>query len=1062
MPLPRWPDGTPAALEERLLEQWGAEDLFHEIQRRAKGSPPFVFYEGPPTANGRPGIHHVFARTIKDLICRFHAMRGRRVTRIAGWDTHGLPVEIEVEKQLNLSGKQEIEVYGIEQFNALCRKSVFTYQSEWERLSDRIAFWLDYDHPYITCSNDYIESVWWLLARLYDRGLLSRGHRVLPYCPRCGTVLSSHELALGYEDVVTRSVYITLPLQDDPTRKLLVWTTTPWTLISNVAVAVNPDLDYREYDLGPVRLIVAADRAGAIPLGSAPRETGLDGLGPSASLADVPAERVRTFRGRELVGQRYQRPFDVVPLPEDRDAEVVVAGSFVSATEGSGLVHLAPAFGADDYAAGQSEGLAFVNPVAADGTFSGTSWPELEGALVTAPDTNERIIGQLKASGTWHATESYEHSYPHCWRCQSHLIYDARDSWFVRTSAVKERLLARNADVRWHPPEVGTGRFGEWLANNVDWALSRERYWGTPLPVWVCDADPDHVVVVASYRQLADHWGQALPPDFDPHKPFIDALTWPCACGGTMRRTPEVIDTWFDSGAMPYAQWHYPFEHEEAFAEHFPADFICEGIDQTRGWFYSLLAIAVTAFDQAPYRNVVVNELVLDSDGQKMSKSRGNVVDPWDVIHEFGADTVRLYLLSSSQVWLPKRFDRRTIPEAAGGFLETLKHTYTFYALYARERTVGQAPSERPVVDRWLLSRLAATVDSVTESWAAYDVTAGVRAIMDFVVGDLSNWYVRVNRGRFWAPDADPDPAALATLHEALLTVSRLLAPAAPFTSDWVHRALVGESVHLASFPAGREDHEAGLDAAMATVRELVSLARAGRESANLRVRQPLGRMQVAVPAGVFGRYQSELLELLRREVNVKSVEVVESDAELVRLRGKPNYRTLGKRYGKATPAVAKAVDRLSPEQLRQLEAGGSVSLEVDGTRINYLSEDLVVEREVVSDWLVESSGQCVAALDPTLSHELRQEGLARELVHRIQRLRKDAGYEYTTRIALSIRGPDDVLDAVRAHESFIRGETLARELRIGTAADAPDVEQEIQLDGTRAVVGVQSYVIGE
>ncbi len=1053
MSFPKWPEGTPAQLEEQMLGIWSAEDLFHETQRRAGDAPPFVFYEGPPTANGRPGIHHVFSRTIKDLVCRFQAMRGKRVTRIAGWDTHGLPVEIEVEKQLKLNGKQAIEVFGVEQFNRLCRESVFTYQSEWERLSDRIAFWLDYDHPYVTCSNDYIETVWWLLARLHDRGLLARGHRVLPYCPRCGTVLSSHELALGYEDVTTRSVYIKLPLEDDPTRKLLVWTTTPWTLISNVAVAVNPDLEYGEYTLGSERVILAIERARDIPLGSAAPE----GLGPAATFADLPSEAVSRLAGRDLVGVRYRRPFDVVPL-SDGAAGVVVPGAFVSAEDGSGLVHLAPAFGADDYAAGQEHGLAFVNPVAADGTFSGTTWSDLEGLRVTDKDTNERIIKRLKDEGTWHLTEAYDHSYPHCWRCRSPLIYYARDSWFVRTSAVKDRLLEANASIQWHPPEVGSGRFGAWLEHNVDWALSRDRYWGTPLPVWVCDADAAHTEVIGSYRQLAERWGRALPSDFDPHKPFIDAITWACGCGGVMRRTPEVIDTWFDSGAMPYAQWHYPFEHESEFAAHFPADFICEGIDQTRGWFYSLLAIGVTAFEQSPYRNVIVNELVLDSEGQKMSKSRGNVVEPWDVIEAYGADAVRLYLLASSQVWLPKRFDQQTIPEVAGGFFETLKHVYTFFALYAGDWTPADSPRERPLVDRWLASRLAATVEAVTECWAAYDVTAGVRTLMDFVVDDLSNWYVRVNRDRFWAPDATADPAALATLHEALVTTARLLGPAAPFVSDWLHRALDGRSVHLARFPEPANDRDPELDAGMAVIRQLASLARAGRESANLRVRQPLARMQVAVPTGVLGDHERALLELLRAEVNVKSVAVVASDADLVRLRGKPNFRALGKRFGKQTPEVAKAVAQLSPEQLRRVEQGEEVSLEVNGIRYHYLPGDLVVEREVISDWLVQSSGQCVAALDPALSPELRREGVARELIHRIQRLRKEAGYEYTTRIALGIAGPDEVLEAVRAHEAFICGETLARDLTVGGSVAAPDVEQEIDIDRTRAIVGLKAY----
>ena len=655
MSFPNWPEGGATALEQSVLEEWQSEGLFQQTMDATKGGEPFVFYEGPPTANGRPGIHHVFSRTIKDHFCRFQTMQGREVTRIAGWDTHGLPVEIEVEKQLGLKGKRDIETYGVAEFNKLCRESVFRYQSEWEKLSDRIGYWLDYEHPYITCTNDYIESVWSLLGQLYAKDLLYRGHRVLPYCPRCGTVLSSHELALGYESVTTNSVYVTFPLVDDPTRVLMVWTTTPWTLVSNVAVAVNPDLEYGEYDVGGTKYILATARA-ALPVSAKKGAGTFEDHGP-----------VRTFPGRELVGQSYQRPLDVAALPDDAASRVIIGAPFVSAEDGSGMVHIAPAFGADDHAAGREHDLALIRPVAPDGTFTGTSWPEIEGQLVTAKETNDRIIRRLKEDGRWHLTAPHTHTYPHCWRCQNPLIYFARDSWFVRTSSVKQRMLTLNEAVGWHPPEVGRGRFGEWLENNVDWALSRDRYWGTPLPVWVCDADAGHVSVIGSYQELAERWGRQLPDDFDPHKPYIDDYSWACDCGGTMRRTSEVIDAWFDSGAMPYAQWHYPFENTEAFEQHFPADFICEGVDQTRGWFYSLLAIATTTRDSQAYRNVVVNELVLDADGQKMSKSKGNVVDPWDAIDRFGADTIRIYLLASSQVWLPKRFDPRPFRKLPAG-----------------------------------------------------------------------------------------------------------------------------------------------------------------------------------------------------------------------------------------------------------------------------------------------------------------------------------------------------------------------------------------------------------
>ena len=584
-------------------------------------------------------------------------------------------------------------------------------------------------------------------------------------------------------------------------------------------------------------------------------------------------------------------------------------------------------------------------------------------------------------------------------------------------------MLEINREVRWHPPEVGSGRFGEWLENNVDWALSRDRYWGTPLPVWVCEADPAHVEVIDSYARLAERSGRTLPADFDPHKPFIDEYSWQCDCGGAMRRAPEVIDAWFDSGAMPYAQWHYPFEHEGEFQAHFPADFICEGLDQTRGWFYSLLAIATAGFDSPAYKNVIVNGLVLDAEGQKMSKSRGNVVDPWAMISRFGADTVRLYLLASSQVWLAKRFDQDAVSEVARGFVNQLRNTYKFFADYAAGWTPGRAPdpAERPLVDRWLLSRLDATTEAVRGAWGGYDPTAGTRTIIGFV-DELSNWYVRVNRARFWAVDSVADPAALATLHEALVAVSRLLAPAAPFLSDWLHRALTGTSVHLARFPQSSGRRDPSLEAGMEAVRRLASLARAAREEQGLRVRQPLARMQVAVPAAARGAALDELLELLRIEVNVKTVEVVASDTDLVRLTAKPNFRSLGKRHGKRTPAVAAAAARLDAGQLRGLERGEQATLDVDGEPATYLPEDVVVEREVASDWMVASDGPYVAALDPRLDEALRQEGLAREVVNRVQRLRKEAGYVYTDRIGLWISGDAPVLDAVRGHAAFHSG----------------------------------------
>ncbi|MBI2401243.1 MAG: isoleucine--tRNA ligase [Gemmatimonadetes bacterium] len=1071
------------ALELAILHLWRSEDLFHQTLKATRDGPPFVFYEGPPTANGKPGIHHVFARTIKDLVCRYQTMLGRSVTRIAGWDTHGLPVEIEVEKELGIRGKPDIEKLGVAQFNRRCKESVFRYKADWESLSERIGYWLDYAHPYVTYTNQYIESVWWLLKRLHQRDWLYEGHKVLPYCWRCGTALSSHELALGYDTHKSPSIFLLFEVTQagepvpqgrakktqGPKRFLLVWTTTPWTLPSNVAIAVHPDFTYVEVDVDGRHVIVEKTLAQRIIPGATHGK-------PLASYLQV-AE----YRGRDLVGWRYRQLLDAVAVDPKKGFRVV-AGDFVTNEEGTGLVHLAPAFGADDYAAVQQEGLPFFNVVDAGGRFAGTNWDAINGKTVF--EANPVIAARLEREGKVfgrYQPEGYEHSYPFCWRCDSPLIYYARKSWFVRTTAFRDRMLEINREIAWFPAEVGTGRFGEWLENNVDWALSRDRYWGTPLPVWRCSEREDHLVVIGSYQELAERLGTALPADFDPHKPQIDDLSFPCphcaprrsgpvrrsrrqgAAPGTMRRVPEVIDAWFDSGSMPYAQWHYPFEHEAEFRAHFPAEFICEGLDQTRGWFYSLLAIAAGAFDQPAFRHVIVNGLVLDAEGRKMSKRLGNVVDPVTVVSEFGADTVRLYLLASSRVANEKRFDPATIPELAGGFITRLRNTYGFFALYAEnwDPTAGSAapaPSVRPAVDRWLLGRLDALVAAVREAWSGYDVTAGTRAIMDFCDNDLSNWYVRVNRSRFWAPDTTADPAALATLHEALVTVTRLLAPAAPFTSDAIHRRVAGTSVHLAPFPGdyGRQDPD--LEGAMRAIRTLASLARAARDAKALRVRQPLARMRVAVPAAVRQDLFEGLLPLLGEEVNVKRVDVVASDQELVRLRARPNFASLGKVYGRQTPAAAEAARSLSPPELRELEAGRPVSLTRDGSPFVIRPEDVVVEREVVSDWLIQSEGAFVVALDPALSEELVREGLAREVVNRVQRLRKEAGYDYALRIAVSLSGAPDVLAAASVYREFIAGETLARRLETGSDLPDPDVSQRLEIDGREVVISLRRH----
>ena len=1063
-------------LEREVMEGWTRDGVFAAAQAQHADAPAWVFYEGPPTANGRPGIHHVFARTIKDLFCRHRAMLGFHVPRKAGWDTHGLPVEIEVEKALGISGKQDIERVGVAEFNRRCRESVWTYKGDWERLSARMGYWLDYDDPYVTYETPYVESVWWALRTLHEKGLLYLGHKILPYCARCGTALSSHEVAQGYEDVEDPSLYIALDLVHDgpQRRRIVVWTTTPWTLVSNVALAVHPDLAYvelRKRSGADWTILLAEARAGAV-------------LG--ADWADR-WEVVATMPGSALVGMRYRRPLDWVAYPAEGAHEVIVGETFVSAEDGSGVVHMAPAFGADDYAAGQRHGLAFVNPVDARGRFP-EGMPVVGGRFVK--DADAAIIEELQTRDQVWKSQRFTHSYPHCWRCGTPLLYYARSSWFVRTTAYRDAMLARNADVRWNPPEVGAGRFGSWLENNIDWAISRDRFWGTPLPVWVNDADPAEVEVIGSYAQLAERVGRPLPADFDPHKPHIDAYTWPARSGtGTMRRVPEVIDTWFDSGAMSFAQWGYPHQpgSAERVARYFPADFIAEGVDQTRGWFYSLLAIATGLGDAlpnngpdvaargaadvpgaasraAPYRAVVVNDLVLDANGQKMSKSRGNTVDPQAVMQRHGADAVRLFLVASSQVWVPRRFDESVIRETAGRFLVTLRNVYSgIFAQYANfgwaPSAADPAPADRPVLDRWVLSRLTAVEAEVNRLLGAFDATAAARALMEFVTEDVANWYVRLSRARFYEVDGADHRAAFATLHEVLAVTCRLLAPFAPFVSDWIHRELTGGSVHLAPFRrAAAAPRDEVLEGAMVAARTLAALGRAARETAGIKVRQPLGALTCVAP-GLAPAWHAMIAPLVAAELNVKQVVFADSAADWVRLEGKVNFPVLGKVVGPAMKATKPIVEGLEQDALRTIERGGTVTVEVPGHGPLALDATRVtITARAATALVVQQGDGCSVALDPAVTPALRAEGIAREVVSRVQRLRKESGLAVSDRIRLAVAAAPDVQAAVRAHEAWIAGEVLARACVIGDALpDSPawPAVAEVDLDGASARIAL-------
>jgi len=1000
------------ALEQRVLERWRERDVFRESVRRRAGAEPWVFYEGPPTANGPPGAHHVLARVFKDIFPRYKTMRGYAVERKGGWDCHGLPVEIAVEKELGFSSKEDIERYGIAEFNARCRESVFSYVEEWNRLTERIGFWIDLEDAYRTLDDDYIESVWWALKAIWAKGLLYEGHKVVPYCPRCGTALSSHELGQpgAYRDVVDPSVYVRFPLAEGDD-ELLVWTTTPWTLVSNAAVAVDPDLTYVRARHDGTRFVLAEALVERV-------------LGEGVEIID-------RFPGRELVGARYEPPFDFIPASDyGPKGHTVLPGDFVTAEEGTGLVHTAIAFGEDDFRLGEQQGLAVVNPVRPNGTYDERIGP-YAGRWVKDADAD--LVTDLEARGRLLRAEPYEHAYPHCWRCGTPLLYYAKPSWYIRTSVVRERLLAANEEIGWHPEHVKHGRFGHWLENNVDWALSRERYWGTPLPVWRCPEG--HVRCVGSFAELEERSGV---PVGDPHRPYVDEIGFPCdECGQRMERVPEVIDVWFDSGAMPFAQYHAPFENEGRFDERFPADFICEALDQTRGWFYSLLAVSTLLFDRSSYRNVVCLGLILDEQGRKMSKSLGNVVAPWEVLDSYGADALRWYFLTSKQPWDGYRFSLDAIGEAVRQFLLQLWNTYGFYVLYANAAgvEVDDTPAAEPTeLDRWALSRLADTERRVREGLDAYDATSAGRAIAEWV-DDLSNWYVRRSRRRFW----EGDPAAFATLRHCLVTVAKLLAPFCPFIADEIYDNLdeAAESVHLADWPEPGERDER-LEADMRTARETVRLGLAARGQAKLKVRQPL-RAAVVVATGRERAAIERLAAVVSDELNVRELRFVSEAEELGEVEVKPNYRSLGPRFGKDMPVAARAVAGLDPAHVASaLREGRQIGISVAGHDHTLAPEDLLTAMKPLEGYELEREGSHAVALELGLDAELREEGLAREIVHAVQAARKGAGLDVSDRIALTLGGDEGLLAAARAHEGYLAAETLASSVTFDGAQSGP------------------------
>jgi isoleucyl-tRNA synthetase len=1014
-------------LEEQVLARWRERDVFAESLRNREGADRWVFWEGPPTANGKPGVHHVLARAFKDIYPRYKTMRGHLVERKGGWDTHGLPVEINVERQLGLHNKHEIEAYGIAEFNAKCRASVFEYLEDWNRLTERIGFWVDLENAYRTLDATYVESVWWALRQIHDKGLLYEGHKVVPYCPRCGTALSSHELAQGYKDVTDPSVYVRFPVAEDggPLQagdELLVWTTTPWTLVSNAAVAVDPELTYVRAKTGTLEApVVLAEALVERVLGA----------------EDTDVQILAKFPGAALDGVRYEPPFSYIKGSEYGErGHTVLLGDFVTADDGTGLVHTAIAFGEDDFRLGAQYGLKVVNPVKLDGTYD-ERVKGYEGRFVKDADAD--LVEDLRGRGRLLRAQEYEHSYPHCWRCGTPLLYYAKPSWYIATSQVKDKLLAANQTVGWHPEHVKDGRFGRWLENNVDWALSRERYWGTPLPVWRSE-DGEDFHVIGSFAELQELSGVELE---DPHRPYVDDITYTDPqTGKLMRRVPEVIDVWFDSGAMQFAQWHAPFENQERFESAWPADFVCEALDQTRGWFYSLLAVSVLLFDESPYKDVVCLGLILDEDGQKMSKSKGNVVDPFEILDRFGADALRWYFFSSKQPWDGYRFSEETIAEGVRLFFNTLWNTYGFLVMYENAAdgeqvaaAIASPPTPPTDLDRWVLSRLSGTVAAVTERLDAFDATAGAREIATFV-DDLSNWYVRRSRRRFWEGDA----RAFATLRECLVTVAQLLAPFTPFIADEIYDNLDGSagSVHLTDWPGAGGDgvRDEALEAAMATAREAVALGLRARAGAKVGLRRPL-REAVVVAAGRERAALEAMADIVREELNVKALRFVDEADELGSYDLKPNYRSLGPRFGKSMPQVAAAVQALDADRVAvALREGQTVGVNVDGHDHELTAADLLVGLQPLEGFQVERVGGHAVALDLAMDDELRREGWAREVVRAVQNARKDAGLDVSDRIALTLAGDAEIVSVAQEFERLVADEVLATSVAFGNGAE--------------------------
>lgn len=993
--------------EKRIADYWDEISLLEKSISTREGNKRFIFYEGPPTANGRPGIHHVISRALKDAVCRYKTMQGYQVKRKAGWDTHGLPVEIEVEKQLNISSKREIEEYGIAEFNEKCRESVFKYESLWREMTKSMGYLIDMDNPYITLDNDYIETLWWILDKFYKEGLIYEGHKILPYCTRCGTGLASHEVAQGYEEIKSVTVYVKFKRKDKD-EYFLVWTTTPWTLAANVALTVNPEMTYVKVKNNGEILYIEKSLAGKVLEGD--------------------YEVLEEIKGKDLEWIEYE---PIMPFVKaDKKAYFVTLADYVTAEDGTGIVHTAPAFGEDDYQTGLRYDLPVLQPVNEEGKYTTTPW---QGMFVM--DADIEILKWLYEKGKLYKKENILHNYPHCWRCKTPLLYYAKPSWYIEMTKLRDKLIENNNSVEWYPQFVGEGRFGNWLENLKDWAISRTRFWGTPLNIWICD-DCGHKTSVGSRKELVERAIEDIDESIELHRPYVDDVHLKCEqCGGTMTRVQDVVDCWFDSGSMPFAQLHYPFENQEEFEQNFPADFICEGIDQTRGWFYSLLAVSTFVTGKSPYKRVLVNDLILDKEGRKMSKSRGNTVDPFELFEEYGADALRWYLYSVSPAWVPTKFDIDGLKEVESKFFRIIKNVYYFFKLYANTDNLDPTAffveyQERSELDRWLLSKYNNLIKTVNNYMDQYDLTSAVRAIQFFVDEDLSNWYIRRSRRRFWASELDTDKKSVYnTTYEVLVGVAKIIAPFVPFIAEELYQKLTGEeSVHLAYFPEVNEaliDNK--LEEKMDLVRDLVTLGRAVREEHDLKVRQPIQKVLVD------GRYEeliSDLIPLMQEELNVKEVVFTKDLNEYMDFRLKPNFKVVGPLLRDKMKLFAPALAKLDALEIKEkVEKGESFTVDLGG-------EEFEVKPEYVNVEIVDKEGFAVAMdnglfviLDTTLTQDLLDEGYAREFVSKVQQMRKNNGYEVLDKIKIYFNADEEISNAVKVFEEYIKTETLAESI---------------------------------